>query len=82
MFDKKTDEVLALIDLDTLMPGCVLSDIGDMIRTYSNPLGEESKEIEKVICNMEIINTIIKAFTKKAALQKKKKKIYFLEVWL
>ena len=70
LFDKKTDEVLALIDLDTLMPGCVLSDIGDMIRTYSNPLGEESKEIEKVICNMEVINTIIQAFTNKAALQK------------
>ncbi len=71
LFDKKTDEVLALIDLDTLMPGCVLSDIGDMIRTYSNPLGEESKEIEKVVCNMEIINTIIKEFTKKVALGKK-----------
>ena len=70
LFDKKTDEVLALIDLDTIMPGCVLSDIGDMIRTFSNPLGEESKEIEKVICNMEVINAIIQAFTNKAALQK------------
>ena len=77
LFDKKTDEVLALIDLDTLMPGCVLSDIGDMIRAYSNPLGEESKEIEKVICNMEIINTIIQAFTNKAALQKKEKENLF-----
>ena len=71
LFDKTTDEILALIDLDTLMPGCVLSDIGDMIRAYSNPLGEESKEIEKVICNMEIINTIIQEFSKKVALGKK-----------
>ena len=71
LFNKTTDEVLALIDLDTIMPGCVLSDIGDMIRTYSNPVGEESKEIEKVICNMEIINTIIQEFTKKVALGKK-----------
>ncbi len=71
LFDKKTDEVLALIDLDTIMPGCVLSDIGDMIRTYSNPVGEESKEIDKVVCNMEIINTIIQEFTKKVALGKK-----------
>ncbi len=71
LFDKTTDEVLALIDLDTIMPGCVLSDIGDMIRTYSNPVGEESKEIIKVVCNMEIINTIIQAFTKKVALGKK-----------
>ena len=70
LFDKKTDEVLALIDLDTLMPGCVLSDIGDMIRTYSNPLGEGSKETEKVVCNVEIISTIIQEFTNKAALQK------------
>lgn len=70
LFDKTTDEVLALIDLDTLMPGCVLSDIGDMIRTYSNPLGEESKEIEKVVCNMEIISAIIQEFTKKVALVK------------
>ena len=71
LFNKTTDEVLALIDLDTIMPGCILSDIGDMIRTYSNPVGEESKEIEKVICNMEIINTIIQEFTKKVALGKK-----------
>ena len=70
LFDKKTDEVLALIDFDTIMPGYVLSDIGDMIRTYSNPLGEESKEIDKVVCNMEIINTIIQEFTKKVALAK------------
>ena len=70
LFDKKTNEVLALIDFDTIMPGCVLSDIGDMIRTYSNPVGEESKEIDKVVCDMEIINTIIQEFTKKVALAK------------
>ena len=77
LFDKKTDKVLALIDLDTLMPGCVLSDIGDMIRTYSNPVGEESKEIEKVVCNMVIINTIIKEFAKKVSLEKKEKENLF-----
>ena len=78
LFDKTTDEVLALIDLDTLMPGCVLSDIGDMIRTYSNPVGEESKEIEKVICNMEVINTIVQAFTNKVVLEKEEiENLYF-----
>jgi len=70
LFDKRTDKVLALIDLDTLMPGCVLSDIGDMIRTYSNPVGEESSESGKVVCNLEITNTIIEEFTKKIALEK------------
>ena len=70
LFNKTTDEVLALIDLDTIMPGCVLSDIGDMIRTYSNPLGEEARETEKVVCNVEIISTIIEKFTKKVVLEK------------
>ena len=73
LFDKKTDDVLAIIDFDTLMPGCVLSDIGDMIRTFSNPVGEESKEIEKVVCSREIVNVIIKEFTKTASLEKKEK---------
>ena len=77
LFDKKTDEVLAIIDFDTLMPGCVLSDIGDMIRTYSNPVGEESKEIEKVVCNREIVNVIIKEFAKTASLEKKEKESLF-----
>ena len=55
-FEKATNKVIALIDLDKLMPGCVLSDIGDMIRTYSNPIGEESKDILKVICNKNIVD--------------------------
>ena len=71
LFDRTTNEVLAIIDLDTFMPGCVLSDIRDMIRTYSNPIGEESKSIEKVVCNIEIVNAIIQEFTKTASLEKK-----------
>ena len=77
LFDKKTSDVLAIIDFDTLMPGCVLSDIGDMIRTYSSPKGEESKEIEKMVCNREIVNVIIQEFTKTVSLEKKEKENLF-----
>ena len=62
LFEKNTNKVIALIDLDTLMPGCVLSDIGDMIRTYSNTLGEESKDISKVTCNKNIVDAILNGF--------------------
>ena len=62
LFEKKTNNVIALIDLDTLMPGCVLSDVGDMIRTYSNPMGEESKDISKVTCNKNIVAAILNGF--------------------
>ena len=44
------------------MPGCVLSDIGDMIRTYSNTLGEESKDISKAKCNKNIVAAILNGF--------------------
>ena len=62
LFDKKTGKAKAIIDLDTLMPGTVLSDIGDMIRTYSNVLGEESQAIALVNADTEIIEHIIAGF--------------------
>jgi thiamine kinase-like enzyme len=62
LFDKKTGKAKAIIDLDTLMPGTVLSDIGDMIRTYSNAMGEESQAIALVKADAEIIEHIIAGF--------------------
>lgn len=62
LFKKNTNKVIALIDLDTLMPGCILSDIGDMIRTYSNTHGEGFKDISKVTCNKNIVDAILNGF--------------------
>jgi hypothetical protein len=69
LFEKKTNKVIALIDLDTLMPGSVLSDVGDMIRTYSNTVGEEYKDISKVVCNKDIVNGILDSFKKTCKLE-------------
>ena len=62
LFDKTTNKAKAIIDLDTLMPGTVLSDIGDMIRTFSNCVGEESQNIYEVEADFEIIKNIINGF--------------------
>ncbi len=32
---------IAVIDLDTIMPGYFISDVGDMLRTYLSPVSEE-----------------------------------------
>ena len=64
LFDNKTNKAKAIIDFDTLMPGTVLSDIGDMIRTHSNLLGEESSDFKNIKADREIINLIINAFMK------------------
>lgn len=59
LFDKDTDEVLCVIDLDTVMPGFVTSDIGDFIRTAVNTGAEDEKDLSKIAVNMEIF----KAYT-------------------
>lgn len=39
---------LCVIDLDTVMPGYFISDVGDMIRTYLSPVSEEEKDFSKI----------------------------------
>ena len=42
------NEGLCVIDLDTVMPGYFISDVGDMIRTYLSPANEEEKDFSKI----------------------------------
>jgi len=47
LFDKE-QRGICLIDLDTVMPGYFISDIGDMMRTYLSIAGEEEKDISLI----------------------------------
>jgi Ser/Thr protein kinase RdoA (MazF antagonist) len=42
------DKGLCVIDLDTVMPGYFISDVGDMLRTYLSPVSEEEKDFTKI----------------------------------
>ncbi len=42
LFDQNTRKALAVIDLDTVMPGTLLSDFGDMVRTFTPDISEDS----------------------------------------
>jgi len=42
------DHGLAVIDLDTIMPGYFFDDVGDMLRTYLSPANEEESDVSKV----------------------------------
>lgn len=39
---------LCVIDLDTVMPGYYISDVGDMMRTYLSPVSEEEKDFLQI----------------------------------
>ena len=60
MFDKDTGKVLAVVDLDTVMPGSLCYDFGDAIRFGCNTSTEDDKDLSCV--NFDI--RLFEAFTK------------------
>ena len=59
MMNKETGDFLAVIDLDTVMPGSMLFDYGDGIRSTSSTASEDEKDLSKVSINLELF----KAYT-------------------
>jgi Ser/Thr protein kinase RdoA (MazF antagonist) len=60
LFDKNTHQPLAIIDLDTVQSGTVLSEFGDMIRSFCNASFEDEQLVDKI----EFRNTIFDALKK------------------
>ena len=65
MFDED-GKVLCVIDLDTVMPGFVLSDIGDFIRTGANTGAEDDENLDNVNVNMEIFKAYTQGYMETA----------------
>lgn len=66
LFDEATDEVLCVIDLDTVMPGFVLSDIGDFIRTAVNSGEEDDENLANIKVNMPVFESYIRGYMEEA----------------
>jgi Ser/Thr protein kinase RdoA (MazF antagonist) len=56
------DEGLCVIDLDTVMAGYFISDVGDMMRTYLSPVNEEEKDHSKMIIREEYFKAIVQGY--------------------
>jgi len=65
LFDE-TGKVLCVIDLDTVMPGFVLSDIGDFIRTACNTGAEDDENLDRIQVNMEIFKAYTRGYMETA----------------
>lgn len=61
------DNLLCVIDLDTTMPGFVLSDFGDFIRTAGNTGAEDDLDLSRVGLNMEVFKAFAKGYIETAA---------------
>ena len=66
LLDKKTGEVLCVIDLDTVMPGLAAYDFGDSIRSGATCAAEDEKDPDKVKFSMERFSAYAKGFLKSA----------------
>ena len=62
LFDKTTKKAVAVVDLDTVMPGTLLSDFGDMVRTFSSAVDEDEKDFSKVKMRADIYQALSEGF--------------------
>jgi Ser/Thr protein kinase RdoA (MazF antagonist) len=65
LFDED-GKVLCVIDLDTVMPGFVLSDIGDFIRTGANTGAEDDRDTTRIGVNMEVFEAYTRGYMETA----------------
>ena len=61
LFDRH-DKALCVIDLDTVMPGYFISDVGDMMRTYLPPVSEEEQDLSAVHVRPEYFRAIVAGY--------------------
>ena len=62
LFDATSRQAICAIDLDTLMPGYFIYDLGDMIRTFVSPVDEEEKDLNKVYVREEIYEALVRGY--------------------
>ncbi|HWA34983.1 MAG TPA: aminoglycoside phosphotransferase family protein [Cyclobacteriaceae bacterium] len=62
LFDATTGKASCVIDLDTLMPGYFIYDLGDMVRTFVSPVDEEEKDLSKIIFRKDIYDALTEGY--------------------
>ncbi len=78
LFDDRQNG-LCVIDLDTVMPGYYLSDVGDMMRTYLSLVNEEEADLSKIHIREHIFNAIYKGYyVRNRMFYQKLEKRYFI----
>ncbi len=56
------DKALCVIDLDTVMPGYFISDVGDMMRTYLPTVSEEEQDFSHIDVREDMYHAIVAGY--------------------
>lgn len=62
LFHASTRQALCVIDLDTVMPGYFLSDLGDMFRSQLSPVDENCPDLDQIVIRMDIFRAILEGY--------------------
>lgn len=62
LFAQDTGEVLAVTDWDTIMPGSILADFGDLVRSIVNPTEEDDPNLDAVQVQMPFFEALCRGF--------------------
>jgi hypothetical protein len=80
LLDTETDEEQCVVDLDTVMPGNILYDFGDMVRTTTSPTMEDELDLTKVKMRLPLFKALTRGYlgaTNDILTKKEKKLIAF-----
>lgn len=64
---ERSYEGVCVIDLDTLMPGKFISDLGDMMRTYLCAFSENERDLEKVKIRLPYFKAMMEGYLSEMA---------------
>lgn len=62
LFDSKSGEGICVIDLDTVMKGSILFDVGDTLRFAASTAAEDERDLDKVWFDLDMYRAHTKGF--------------------
>ena len=62
LFDEQSGEAICILDLDTIMPGLTLYDVGELVRTASTRAAEDEPDASKVHVEPELFEAVANGF--------------------
>ncbi|HAS56381.1 MAG TPA: mucin desulfatase [Firmicutes bacterium] len=78
LFDGEGKKAIAVIDLDTVMPGYAMNDFGDAIRYGANFGKEDEKDLSKVGLNLEYFKLFAEGFISQCGKSLTKEELQYL----
>ncbi len=62
LFSRTSQKAMAVLDLDTVMEGYFIYDLGDLVRTLVSPAGEEEKDLTKVTVRKPFYEAVVDGY--------------------